>query len=58
MEYKFPHRGPASRDTRFLVYGRRLFRDPRPGEFRGSASRDTHFSVLEKRLFKDTGTWI
>ena len=44
MEYKFPHRGPASRDTRFLVHGRRLFRDPGPGAFQGSASRNISFS--------------
>ena len=44
MEYKFPRRGPASRDTRFLVYGRRLFRDPGPGAFQESASRNISFS--------------
>ena len=44
MEYKFPHRGPASRDTRFLVHGRRLFRDPGPGAFQGSATRNISFS--------------
>ena len=53
MEYKFPYRGPASRNTRFLVYGRRLFRDPSPGEFQESASRNISFSVLEKQQFRD-----
>ena len=55
MEYKFPHRGPASRDTRFLVHGRRLFRDPGPGAFQESASWNISFSsVLEEQLFRDT----
>ena len=54
MEDKFPYRGPASRDTRFLVHGRRLFRDPRPGEFQESASRNNSFSVLEEQPFRDT----
>ena len=52
MEDKFPYRGPASRDTRFLVHGRRLFRDPSPGEFQESASRNISFSVLEKQPFR------
>ena len=53
-EYKLPHRGPASQNSRPLVHGRRQFRDPRPGEFQKSASRNTRFSVLEKQLFRDT----
>ena len=37
MEYKFAYRRPTSRNTRCLVHGRRLFRDPSPekGESRG-----------------------
>ena len=54
MEYKFAYRRPASRNTRFLVHGRRLFRDPSPGEFQESASRNISFSVLEKQPFRDT----
>ena len=54
MEYKFPYRGPASRNTRFLVHGRRLFRDPSLGKFQQSATRNISFSVLEKQLFRDT----
>ena len=53
-EYKFAYRRPASRNTRFLVHGRRLFRDPSPGAFQESASRNISFSVLEKQLFRDT----
>ena len=54
MEYKFPYRGPVSRDTRFQVHGRRLFRDPGSGEFKGSASRNISISVLEEQPFGDT----
>ena len=54
MEDKFPYRRPASRDTRFLVHGHCLFRDPRPGEFQESASRNISFSVLEEQPFRDT----
>ena len=54
MEYKFPYRGPVSRDTRFQVHGRRLFRDPGSGEFKASASRNISFSVLEEQPFRDT----
>ena len=54
MEYKLPYRRPASRDTRFLVHGRRLFRDPSPREFQESASRNISFSVLEEQPFRDT----
>ena len=54
MEDKFPYRRPASRDTRFLVHGRRLFRDPSPGGFQESASRNISFSVLEEQPFRDT----
>ena len=52
-EYKFAYRRPASRNTRFLVHGRRLFRDPSPGEFQKSASRNISFSVLEKQPLRD-----
>ena len=52
-EYKFAYRRPASRNTRFLIHGRRLFRDPSPGEFQESASRNISFSVLEKQPFRD-----
>ena len=58
-ESKFAYRGPASRNTRFLVHGRRLFRDPSPekGERRGQ-KEETKGKRRRKGKAGEKNTWV